>query len=359
MTAASVLFTGYAHVHFACFRPLYDALRAMPGVDVAVSGGLRSRATPDDDYRYDADAMYRPFGLANGSVLTVEEIRRREFDVLFCANTKPIAPAAHGRAIQIFHGLSFRNRSVRSRNLNYDHCFTIGPYQARRLGALAADRAEAGERLVPIGFPKTDRLLDGSLDRDAIMRSLGFDGSRPVLLYAPTGAHDNSLETFGEELLARLRGQDLYDVIVKPHDHPKKPIDWLARLAALEGPHLRLARGPDVVPLMLASDLLVSDASSVATEYTLLDRPIVFLDVPELLAAAAAGDDERLDLATWGRRGGRVAGDCDEALAAIADELADPDERLRDIRRALCADCFFHPGAATPAAIGWLREHVL
>lgn len=354
-----VLFTGYAHVHFACFRPLFDALAATPGVDVAVSGGLRSRATPDDEYRYDAGAMYRPFGLPGACVLTVDEIRRREFDVLFCANTRPIAPGACGRAIQIFHGLSFRNRSVRSRNLLYDHCFTIGPYQRRRLGALAADDAQAGERLVPVGFPKTDRLLDGSVDRDALRRSFGFDGGRPVLLYAPTGAHDNSLETFGEELLVRLSRLGRYDVIVKPHDHPKTPIDWVARLAPLEGPHLRVARGPDVIPLMAASDLLVSDASSVATEYTLLDRPIVFLDVPELLAAAAAGGDDRLDLATWGRRGGRVAGDCDAALAAIADELAAPDPALRDMRRALREDCFFHPGSATQAAMDWLAGHVL
>jgi hypothetical protein len=352
-----VLFTGYAPVHFACFRPLYEALLATPGVDVTVSGGLRSRAREDDPWSYDADALYRPFRLSNASVLTVDEIRRREFDVLFCANTKPIAPASYHRAIQIFHGLSFRNRAVRARNLAYDHCFTVGPYMQRRLASLGGE-ADPG-RLVPIGFPKTDRLLDGSVDRRAVRRSLGFDGTRPVLLYAPTGARDNSLETIGEELLARLRGQDRYDVIVKPHDHPKTPIDWFARLARLENAHLRVAREPDVIPLMAASDLLVSDASSVATEYTLLDRPIVFLDVPELLAAARADGDDRLDLQTWGRRGGRVASGCDAALQAIAEELAAPDPGLGDVRRALRDDCFFHPGDATGAAMTWLRENVL
>ena len=356
MAPTRVLFTGYAAVHFACFRPLYEALQAEPCVDVAVSGGLRRRAYDGDSWSYDADAMYGPFGLRDASVLTVDEIERREFDVLFSACTKPIEPAAHDRAIQIFHGLSFRNRAVRARNLGYDHCFAVGPYMMRRLGALEPEGGDG--RLVPIGFPKTDRLLDGSLERRSIQRSLGFDGRRPVLLYAPTGAHDNSLETVGEELLMRLREQDRYDVVVKPHDHPTNPIDWFARLAPLEGGHLRVVRQPDVIPLMLASDLLISDASSVATEYTLLDRPIVFLDVPELLAAAAA-DDDRLDLATWGRRGGRVAADCDEALAAIADELADPDERLGEIRRALRHDCFYNPGAATVAAMSWLGEHVL
>lgn len=349
-----VLFTGYAAVHFACFRPLYEALVREPGVEVWLSGGLRRRPGEGEAWSYDPDGMYRPFGLPGASVLTMDEIARLEFEVLFCANTKPIAPACHGRAIQIFHGLSFRNRAIRPDNLGYDHYFAVGPYMRRRFAELGLGGDDG--RLISVGFPKTDRLLDGSLDPHATRRSFGFDGRRPVLLYAPTGAHDNSLETIGEQLLERLRAEDRYDVLVKPHDHPKQPIDWFERLAPLESTHLRLARTPDVIPLMAASDLLISDASSVATEYSLLDRPIVFLDVPELLAAA--GTDDRLDLSTWGRRGGRVAADCDEALEAIAEQLAAP-ERLSEVRRALRADCFYNPGAATATAMGWLREHVL
>lgn len=43
---------------------------------------------------------------------------------------------------------------------------------------------------------------------------------------------------------------------------------------------------PDILPTLFLADLLISDASSVANEYTLLDRPIVFLDVPEMIEAA-------------------------------------------------------------------------
>lgn len=52
------------------------------------------------------------------------------------------------------------------------------------------------------------------------------------------------------------------------------------------------------------TDVLVTDASSVANELVLCVRPIVFLDVPELLAAAE--DDPRLDLKTWGRKAGET-----------------------------------------------------
>ena len=37
-----VLFTGHAPVHYACFRPLADRLRELPGVRVFVAGGLKS-----------------------------------------------------------------------------------------------------------------------------------------------------------------------------------------------------------------------------------------------------------------------------------------------------------------------------
>ena len=69
-----------------------------------------------------------------------------------------------------------------------------------------------------------------------------------------------------------------------------------------------MVRQPDVILTLFAADLLITDASSVANEYALLDRPIVFLDVPELLAAAG-GEGSAPDLETWGRRAARSSRD--------------------------------------------------
>jgi CDP-glycerol glycerophosphotransferase (TagB/SpsB family) len=173
------------------------------------------------------------------------------------------------------------------------------------------------------------------------------------VLYAPTGAHGNSLETCGEKLIERLVAADSYDLIVKPHDHPKAAIDWYQRLAPLESEHLRLLRTPDAIPCMYVSDLLISDASSIANEYLLLDRPIVFLDVPELLAAAG-GEDDRLDLDTWGRTGGTVVPNPDTAVDAVAAGLAHP-EAQSERRGAIARDLFYNPGTATQAALEWIR----
>jgi hypothetical protein len=350
-----ILFTGYAHVHFVCFQPLFDLLRTEPGVEILVSGGLRRR--DDAGLReHDTQAMYAPFGLPPESIVDAAELAELDVDTLFCANTKPIRPRSVGQTVQLFHGLSFRNRAIRPENAGYDHYFILGPYMTRAFGRRGI-LPPGDPRIARIGFPKTDRLLDGSLDRDTILRELGFSGSRPVVLYAPTGARGNSLETFGEELIQRLAAADSYDVIVKPHDHPKAPIDWYERLAPLESEHLRLLRTPDAIPTLCVSDLLISDASSIANEYLLLDRPIVFLDVPELLAAAA-GEDDRLDLDTWGRAGGVVVSNADAALDAVANGLHRPHAQS-ETRRAMARDLFYNPGTATEAALQWIRTEGL
>jgi hypothetical protein len=344
----SILFTGYAPVHYACFRPLHQALAAR-GVEVDVAGGTRSKGA-DGTIAYDGEAMFGPFGV--GDVLSVEEIAERDYDVLFCANTKAIRPRSATRAIEIFHGMSFRNLAVRGENAGKDAYFLLGPYM-RRAFARRGLLGDGDPRAVEVGFMKTDRLLDGSLDRSAILAAEGLSGQRPVVLYAPTGAKHNSLETMGVDALLRLKASGAYDVLVKLHDHPKNPIDWRSALAPLENDHFRIARGADVIEHLFAADALITDASSVANEYALLDRPMVFLDVPELLAAAAGREDSALDLQTWGRRAGALVTDPAELVAALDDELEHP-ERRAGIRQGVAEDLFYNPGEATAAAVRWL-----
>ena len=92
---------------------------------------------------------------------------------------------------------------------------------------------------------------------------------------------------------------------------------------------MRLVREPDVVRTMSIADLLISDASSVANEFALLDRPIVFLDVPELIELTLR-KGARLDLETWGRKGGVVVPDVPAALERGAGRSDRAGRLLRD-----------------------------
>jgi hypothetical protein len=351
----TVLFTGYAPVHFLCFRPLYEQLRRTPGVEVALSGGLRTAT--DKGWAYDSAAMYRPFNIPSDRLLSVDAIQERSFDVLFSANKKILLPPENvGTRIQIFHGVSFRNRGVRPENLVYDLFFLIGPYMRRKF-IDAGLLTEHAPRMVEIGFPKTDALLTGTLDRTILLARYGFEGTRPVLLYAPTGEPHNSLETMGKEVIRRLADTDKYDLLIKPHDHPANAINWFDELAPLQGPHTQVVRDLDVIPLLFLADLLITDASSVANEYALLNRPIMYLDVPQLIQASK-DKGALVDLDTWGRRGGMVVERPEHAAEAVMTSLAEPD-RFAEIRSAIARDLFYNPGCATEAATDWFARRFL
>ena len=352
-SATRILFTGYAPVHFLCFQPIYDHLRRRSDFEVHLSGGIRSKAS-SGGFSYDGEAMYGTFDIEPGAVKPVETIAQEEYDLLFSANTKMILPRTVTTKVQIFHGISFRNKAVREENANADFYFLVGPYMRRRF----AERGmldDADPRALSIGFPKTDRLVNGTLCRDTLLADYGLSGDRPILLYAPTGQRGNSLETMGESVIQRIAASDNFDLLVKLHDHGKGTASWKERLTRLEGPRTRLVEELDVIPLLFVADLLITDASSVANEYALLDRPIVFLDVPELIGAAMA-DGSAVDLETWGRKGGVLVETPDDVVDAVSRSLEHP-HWGSDIRRNSVADLFYNPGHATEAAVDWIYQH--
>jgi len=348
-----LLFTGYAPVHFVCFRRLYSQLAGLPGLQVFLSGGLRTKT--EQGTLYDPAGLYKRFGIPEEQILSVEQIRDEDFDVVLAANTKLIEPKSAGLRVQLFHGISFRNVAVRKPKSSCDYYFLIGTYMRRKFAEAGLLQEDDG-RGISMGFPKTDPLINGEMNRAEMLRHFGLDGSRPVIGYAPTGQKYNSLETMGEEVLQKLKATNQFDILIKPHDHPRRDIDWFARLAPLEDEHTRLVRDADVMPLLYASDLLITDASSVANEYSLLDRPIVYLDVPKLLARAMEKNPS-MDLVTWGRRAGRVVHAPDKALPVVEESLSDPKGHA-PIRRAMAQDLFYNPGCATGAAAKWLLQQL-
>src|SRR5713226_7351220 len=127
--ARRLLFTGYAPVHFACFRPIYQRLSKIPGITIHLSGepskegGERNSGTAAD--------VYRPFRVPRAQVLPLEKALRGEYDMVVCAHISGYFPTRDHERVQIFHGLSFRNMAIRRDALIYDHLFTTGPYMMR------------------------------------------------------------------------------------------------------------------------------------------------------------------------------------------------------------------------------------
>jgi hypothetical protein len=126
--------------------------------------------------------------------------------------------------------------------------------------------------------------------------ALPFDGSRPVLVYAPHWQrHRSSWWAWGREIVAMLAAQDRFDVIVAPHQRlvERDPASR-AVLAAAGGAHVHVA-GDDFARVdgtyMAAADLYLGDTSSQVVEYLANPRPCVFLN-PDRLNWRATDDHD-------------------------------------------------------------------
>jgi hypothetical protein len=208
-----------------------------------------------------------------------------------------------------------------------------------------------------IGYPKVDCLVDGSLDRRAILRGLPLDPSAPTVLYAPTWSPYSSLNRLGLELIDAL-GRLGVNLVVKLHDRTfdrvrgSAGVDWQEKLAGLSRTRqIHFAQESDVSPYLFAADLLVTDHSSAGFEFMLLDRPIVVIDCPELIEKARINPDKVRLL----RSAAEVVGDAGGAASAVASELANPGwHGVR--RRAIARDLFYCAGSATARAVESIYE---
>lgn len=274
-----------------------------------------------------------------------------------------------GRTIQTFHGVSVKNYAVAKDVLRFDRAFVIGPYHRAKF-TRAGLLPEGDPRAIEVGMPKTDPLLVpmSSAERAAFCAGLDLDPSLPIVAYAPTrsGSHGSTIDAIGVELIDSL-GSLPVNVVVKLHDRSQPRfrrglrVDHVERIDRLEaGSRIRRYSGHDVIPLLRVADVLVSDLSSVAGEFLLRDRPIVFVSAErhekkiKKSGARKFGADDPEDL-DWFRRAGETAVDERSARDAVERALSDPGNRSHE-RRERARSLFYNPGAATAVAVAQTRR---
>jgi CDP-glycerol glycerophosphotransferase (TagB/SpsB family) len=221
-------------------------------------------------------------------------------------------------------------------------------------GALDSD----SDAIRLVGMPKTDCLVDGSLQRDTVLAGKGLDPARPTVLYAPTWTPHSSLNTIGEAVIAGLIDAG-YTVLVKPHENSfdmayenSGGVDWAARLDALlqDGRGL-LVRDGNASPWLVAADVLISDHSSIGFEYLLLDRPLVRIEVPELIRRAGVPEEYVSLMAS----AAATVHETHEVLESVERGLDAPGQQSH-VRRQVAAELFYRPGGATRRAVRELYQ---
>ncbi|HSE97219.1 MAG TPA: CDP-glycerol glycerophosphotransferase family protein [Blastocatellia bacterium] len=345
----SMLINARTPMNYVVMAPVYKAMRDDPRVSFYFMSGERP-----------SEEVYRE---ANGSLRLISPRRAalKKFDAYVAADFI-WAPLPRGvPRIQMFHGVAGKYANIYDRPdhsmRDWHRLFFIN---RRRMGNFISSGAIDGDspRARLVGMPKLDCLVDGSLKREDVLASLDIEPARSTVLYAPTWSPYSSLNAMGEELVALLAAAG-YVVIVKLHDRSRDPeyihsggIDWAARLEpTLVRSGGRLVSGSDSSPYLAAADVLITDHSSIGFEYMLLDRPVIRIEMPDLIAKTNVNPEyvELLAAASTSVR------DAKEAVEAVERNLAEPQSQSAS-RRAVAEELFYKPGTATARAVRELYE---
>ena len=298
----------------------------------------------------------RPYTLVNPRVAAF-----MRFDAYLAADFLWVNLPRGTRRVQTFHGVAGKYRTIYDSPTQsmraWDRLFFINQDRLRhfiKTGAIDVDCPNS--RLV--GMPKLDCLVDGSLNRNQVLTSLGIDPTKRTVMYAPTWSPFSSLTVMAEKLVKRL-GEAGYVVICKLHDRSREiqyvnsgGFDWGARLEPiLQASGSVLVTGSNSSKYLPGADVLITDHSSVGFEYLLLDRPLIRIELPELIKKTDIEPTyvELLSMASV------TVHNVDEAVKAVDQSFADPLFKST-VRRAVADRMFYKPGSATQRAISEMYE---
>ena len=353
MEKKKILFCATTPMNYAMFKPVHRRLTKDRRLEVWFTA------------HHDHKALYKTVGLESEKLVSNFWSKLQRYALRICPSFYYERDNADA-SVQIFHGCSLKNRAVHEKALGYTRLFLVGPYMRKKF-IETWKLSEDDPRFENIGMPKLDAFFNGSLDRTALMHQLRLDPKLPTVIYAPTRTTEtsSSLQMFGRQIIESVSGMPV-NFLIKLHDRAYKQWkgsmkeDWEKILDAYrDHPRVRPVFDYDVVPYLFISDLLISDISSVVNEFTLLDRPIVLMDVPRLISNYKRIEQKRglttCDLAEWGQAAGHLVKDMETLTETVTHCLEHPGEK-KEIRHDFAERFFFNPGTATDKAVAKIYE---
>jgi hypothetical protein len=349
-----ILFEAASAMSFGIFRPIYKRLRADPRLEFRFTASGRT---------WRPAALFPPLGVTDG-VISRRRAAWMKWDI--CINTdfwEMTSLRRCTRRVHLFHGVAGKYGLDMPMDLapeiaTFACLMFVNQDRLDRYVSAGLVPADGGVAAL-VGYPKADVLVNNTtLERDALRQELGLDASRPVVMYAPTWSPDSSLNSMGERVIDGLDAAG-FQVIVKLHDRSydlqtraSGGVDWAERLTRYERhPAVRVVRACDATPLLMVSDALVTDHSSIGFEFMLLDRPLIVIDSPRLIERAQISS-EKVRLLQDAADVVRAPADVPDAVAA---SLAQP-ERHAAARKSTAAALFYRPGTAADRAVDLIYE---
>jgi CDP-glycerol glycerophosphotransferase len=261
--------------------------------------------------------------------------------------------------VQLWHGTGYKLAGAAAQGSRYRAFLARHHHALYRLVTATSPRDVrhkwrifGSSRVVVTGAPRNDVFF-----RDAAARpgreDFGLAAYEKVLLYAPTFRDHGAFEPFSETAWRRISElmpatQSLFAVKRHPADRGlavPRNLPGVADLTDIAG---------DLQELLALADLLITDYSSIATDFALTGRPMIFYVFDR---EKYQGDDRKLFAASFNLVPGPFAHREGELLALLGDDAPFRDARYRD-RYAQFVDQFHshRDGRASERVLQQLRS---
>jgi len=210
-----------------------------------------------------------------------------------------IYPKGPSNALKIFfdHAICSAKFSHHPKNYyeNYDiHCVTGKLNEEKVLKILDQFKMRDKVKVINIGYPKSDKLFQGFFLREKIFNKLKLNPIKKTVLYAPSWEEGLSLREFGLSLIDVILKNSELNLIIKPHpgslvsikDKNYKfytgGINWEKNLSQFSNKkNCIFVKDFKIDELLVVSDIMITDLSSVALEFIVLNKPVIYLDCPK------------------------------------------------------------------------------
>ena len=283
---------GFASSHFTGnIKYLYLEMTKYPNVKLFFVSGEKDEIKRVREYGFDAryylDLRSIPLFLKTHAWVTSHGPNYIPF-IGLARRIVPFLKWKHGsKWIDVWHGIAFVHTERGNMLRDYDLAFETSEFF---VNYYSGGDPTIAAKIKITGYPRNDPLLDGRWSKEEIIRKLGLPDGKNIL-YAPTWGHKYKKKLFPwestEQFLDKIEkfcAKNKCNFLIRMHPNWYKQNSEDQKTLEKKTKklphifHFPPDKYTDAQELLFISDVLITDWSSIANDFILLNRPIIFIE---------------------------------------------------------------------------------
>ncbi len=172
-----------------------------------------------------------------------------------------------GVKVQVFHGFSINKRSKEKGHFRirgfFDLYCTQGPDTTIPFKQL--EKKHKYFKVVETGWSKLDPYFRGRYKKEK--------GNKPTIIYTSTFTKTLTSAPHLLEEIKKLSNKDDWNWIVT--FHPRMAREIIEKYKSIQNKNLQFIETDNILPLMVNADIMISDTSSVVSEFLVQNKPVI------------------------------------------------------------------------------------